>query len=278
MIALRVARRRVLARTSLLIARRAARAACRCCGCSRRRSCRRARRALIRRDCFPSMSTFEHYRDLFTRLEPRPLSAQQRVHRVRRDRASRWSSTRWRATRSPSCASAGATGCFAHAVAGLVMPVQVAMLPLFLLMKNARAHQHLLGRDHPGHGEHLRHLPHPPVRARRFPTTCSTPRASTARRELRIYWSIVLPVIVPILATLAIWTFLATWNDFMWPLIVLSDESHYTLPVALANLVGRARAGHRADDGGLGAHRAPGAARVSRSAALLHRRASWPGA
>src|SRR2546423_5793404 len=56
--------------------------------------------------------------------------------------------------------------------------------------------------------------------------------------ELRIYWSVVVPGILPILATLAIWTFLATWNDFMWPLIVLSDEAHYTLPVALANLSG----------------------------------------
>ena len=53
-----------------------------------------------------------------------------------------------------------------------------------------------------------------------------------------IFWSIVVPGIVPILATLAIWTFLATWNDFMWPLIVLSDDRRYTLPVALANLVG----------------------------------------
>jgi multiple sugar transport system permease protein len=49
---------------------------------------------------------------------------------------------------------------------------------------------------------------------------------------------VVLPVITPILATLAIWTFLTTWNDFMWPLIVLSDERRYTLPVALANLLG----------------------------------------
>jgi multiple sugar transport system permease protein len=56
--------------------------------------------------------------------------------------------------------------------------------------------------------------------------------------ELRIYRSIVLPVIAPILATLAIWTFLATWNDFMWPLIVLSDERRFTLPVALASLSG----------------------------------------
>jgi len=48
----------------------------------------------------------------------------------------------------------------------------------------------------------------------------------------------VLPVIAPILATLAIWTFLATWNDFMWPLIILSDERRFTLPVALASLSG----------------------------------------
>jgi multiple sugar transport system permease protein len=41
-----------------------------------------------------------------------------------------------------------------------------------------------------------------------------------------------------VLATLSIWTFLATWNDFMWPLIVLSDERRYTLPVALAGLMG----------------------------------------
>jgi multiple sugar transport system permease protein len=56
--------------------------------------------------------------------------------------------------------------------------------------------------------------------------------------EFRIYRSVVLPVIAPILATLAIWTFLATWNDFMWPLIVLSDERRWTLPVALAGLSG----------------------------------------
>ena len=56
--------------------------------------------------------------------------------------------------------------------------------------------------------------------------------------ELRIFWSVVLPVIRPILATLSIWTFLATWNDFLWPLVVLSDSRRYTLPVALAGLVG----------------------------------------
>ena len=42
----------------------------------------------------------------------------------------------------------------------------------------------------------------------------------------------------PVLATLGIITFLSTWNDFIWPLIVLTGESRYTLPVALASLVG----------------------------------------
>jgi len=52
--------------------------------------------------------------------------------------------------------------------------------------------------------------------------------------EFRIYWSVVLPLIMPILVTLAIFTFMGTWNDFMWPLIVLTDNDLYTLPVALA--------------------------------------------
>ena len=76
--------------------------------------------------------------------------------------------------------------------------------------------------------------------------------------ELRIYWTIVLPLLRPILVTLAVFTFLSAWNDFMWPLVVLTDEARQTLPVALANLVRRARAGHRADDGGSGGDGAAG--------------------
>ncbi len=56
--------------------------------------------------------------------------------------------------------------------------------------------------------------------------------------EFRIFWSLVLPLCKPILVTLAIFTFLGCWNDFMWPLIILTDQSMYTLPVALANLLG----------------------------------------
>ncbi|MGH8261974.1 MAG: carbohydrate ABC transporter permease, partial [Steroidobacteraceae bacterium] len=44
------------------------------------------------------------------------------------------------------------------------------------------------------------------------------------------------PLLVPILVTLGVFTFLGTWNDFMWPLIVLSDRDLQTLPVALAGM------------------------------------------
>jgi multiple sugar transport system permease protein len=48
----------------------------------------------------------------------------------------------------------------------------------------------------------------------------------------------VVPLLRPILSTLAIFIFMTSWNDFLWPLIVLSDDARYTLPVALANLSG----------------------------------------
>ena len=121
--------------------------------------------------------------------------------------------------------------------AGLVLPVQVSMLPLFLLLKNLGLINTYWGVIIPGlasiFGIFL---------VRQYALSIPDEMLDAARvdgaSEFRIFRSIVVPGILPILATLAIWTFLATWNDFMWPLIVLSDESRYTLPVALANLSG----------------------------------------
>lgn len=52
--------------------------------------------------------------------------------------------------------------------------------------------------------------------------------------ELRIFAQVILPLCGPALATLAILTFLASWNNFLWPLVVAQTEDKYTLPVALA--------------------------------------------
>jgi multiple sugar transport system permease protein len=56
--------------------------------------------------------------------------------------------------------------------------------------------------------------------------------------EFRIYWNIVVPVIIPALAALAILTFMGKWNEFQLPLLILKDEAKYTLPVALSTLRG----------------------------------------
>lgn len=52
--------------------------------------------------------------------------------------------------------------------------------------------------------------------------------------ELRIFSSVVLPLCGPAVATLGILTFLTSWNNFLWPLVVAQNEERYTLPVALA--------------------------------------------
>jgi multiple sugar transport system permease protein len=54
--------------------------------------------------------------------------------------------------------------------------------------------------------------------------------------EHYIFWRIVMPLCGPALATLTILTFLASWNSFLWPLVVASSQDMYTLPVAVAFL------------------------------------------
>lgn len=54
--------------------------------------------------------------------------------------------------------------------------------------------------------------------------------------DWRTYWSVVLPLIRPGLGALAVWTFMGTWTAYQIPLIVLNNDEHFTLPLAIANL------------------------------------------
>ncbi len=56
--------------------------------------------------------------------------------------------------------------------------------------------------------------------------------------ELRIWWQILMPVIRPTLATVAIITFVTQWNDFFWPSLMLHTRTNMTLQVGLAQLQG----------------------------------------
>ncbi len=53
--------------------------------------------------------------------------------------------------------------------------------------------------------------------------------------HLRVYAQIILPLCKPVMATLAIFTFMGVWNDFLWPLIMISSRDKKTLPLGLAS-------------------------------------------
>ena len=132
---------------------------------------------------------------------------------------------------------AGRDRIFRGLLATLVIPGQVGMLPLFLLLKELGLVNTYAGVVVPGiasvFGIFL---------VRQYALSIPQSLLDAARvdgaGETRIFVQIVLPLLRPILVTLAIFTFLGTWNDFLWPLVVLTDDRLYTLPVALANLLG----------------------------------------
>jgi len=119
----------------------------------------------------------------------------------------------------------------------LVVPTQVGMLPLFLQLKAMGLVNTPLGVMIPYlssvFGIFL---------VRQYALSIPDDLLDAARidgaSEYRIFFGIVVPVIRPILVTLASFSFLSAWNDFLWPLIVLSDSSRFTLPVSLASLAG----------------------------------------
>jgi multiple sugar transport system permease protein len=126
---------------------------------------------------------------------------------------------------------------FKALLAALVIPVQVTMLPLFLMMKEMGLVNTYWGVLIPGMANIfgiflIRQY------AMSIPDSLLDAARIDGAGEFRIFWSLVLPICKPILVTLAMFTFMGAWNDFMWPLIVLTDDSMYTLPVALANLMG----------------------------------------
>ena len=124
---------------------------------------------------------------------------------------------------------------FRSLIAALLIPGQVAMMPLFLLLKQMGLVNTYGGIVLPAlagiFGIFL---------VRQYALTIPDDLLDAARvdgaGELRIFARIVVPLLRPVLASLAIFTFLGCWNDFMWPLIVLTDEQRQTLPVALASL------------------------------------------
>jgi multiple sugar transport system permease protein len=130
---------------------------------------------------------------------------------------------------------AGRERIFRLMLGALVIPGQVAMVPLFLLLKQLGLVNTYAGVIVPAmasiFGIFL---------VRQYALSIPDDLLEAARidgaSEWRIFAMVVVPLLKPIVVTLAVFTLLGTWNDFMWPLIVLTDKELYTLPVALAGL------------------------------------------
>lgn len=125
-------------------------------------------------------------------------------------------------------------------IVSLVVPGQVAMLPLFLILKELGLVNTYAGVILPSLAGIFAIL-----FVRQATLAIPDEMIDAARLdgagEARIFASIVLPLLAPVVVTLAVFLFLASWNDFLWPLIVLTDQNKYTLPVAVA-AIGREHA------------------------------------
>lgn len=119
--------------------------------------------------------------------------------------------------------------------ATLVVPLQVAMLPLFLILKVIGLVDSYAGVLIPSLGSVFAVLF---IRqaALAIPDEMLDAARMDGASEHAILQHIVLPLLRPATVTLALFIFLASWNDFIWPLIILADQHRYTLPVALAAL------------------------------------------
>jgi multiple sugar transport system permease protein len=124
---------------------------------------------------------------------------------------------------------------FKGLLGALIIPGQVTMIPLFLMMKYMGLVNTYAGVLVPSlasvFGIFL---------VRQYALSIPDELLEAARidgaNELRTFVSVVLPGLVPIVVTLAVFSFLGSWNDFLWPLIMLSDDDRHTLPLALAAL------------------------------------------
>jgi len=132
-----------------------------------------------------------------------------------------------------------ALGFFAM-VATVMVPIQLLMIPTFLMFSRLGLADTLAAAFVPwlasAFGIFLMRqfflsLPRELEEAARL-DGCST---------LRTFISVVLPLARPALATLAIFTLLASWNDLLWPLVAISDDNRFTLQVGLASFQGTRR-------------------------------------
>jgi len=127
---------------------------------------------------------------------------------------------------------------FTIMIATLMIPLQVIMIPIFLQLKNLGMLNSLWGIIIPPAA-----TPAGVFLARQYLVTLPNSLIEAARidgaREHTIFFRLIVPMSKPIVATIAIFSFMWRWNDYLWPLIVITDNRKQTIQQALANFVGQ---------------------------------------
>ena len=123
-------------------------------------------------------------------------------------------------------------------LATLMIPVQVTLIPNFLIIKNLGWYDTYLALTVPALFSALSTFL---LRQyyRGIPLDLDEAARMDGASSLRIWWQIIVPLSWPVMAALAIFTFQATWNDFLWPLIVTGSDTMRTIPIGLAYFVGQ---------------------------------------
>ena len=129
-------------------------------------------------------------------------------------------------------------------LATLMVPAGITLIPNFILMSNLG-----LVNTYPGLILPFLAGPFGVFLMRQFMLGVPDELLEAARidgaNEFRIFWTVVLPIATPVLATLGILTFLGLWNSFLYPLVMATEPQMYTLPVALATFAtGQYQADH----------------------------------
>ncbi|MEO0562565.1 MAG: carbohydrate ABC transporter permease [Chloroflexota bacterium] len=121
---------------------------------------------------------------------------------------------------------------FVIIISTLMIPVSVILVPVFLVITELNMNNTLWGVIIPGAA-----TPTGVFLLRQYMLTIPDELLDSARidgaSEWRIYWQIILPLARPALAVLAIFSVMWRWNDFLWPLIVLSENELFTLQIGL---------------------------------------------
>jgi putative chitobiose transport system permease protein len=124
---------------------------------------------------------------------------------------------------------------FALVISTIMIPFQIVMIPLYILTVQLGLRNTYLGVIFPSLAsafgifllrQAFQGVPKELEEASRL-DGCS---------ELGIWWHVMIPAVRPALITLAIFVFIGSWSDFLWPLIVLDRDDYYTLPLGVAKL------------------------------------------